>query len=88
MDICGLLLKNVGLHDRDMVFSQLLKHVSQRGFSQVQRPQIQTKHHVGELIGISRGIERKCGSVVLGDELAEVIHELLACEGSLGIYRG
>jgi hypothetical protein len=86
--VCEVLCQDVGLHDWDMVFSQLVEQICQRIVPQVQRPYIQAKHHLCELVRINRGVERESGSVVSGNELAEVIRELPTCEGSLGMNRG
>lgn len=86
--VCRLPCQDVGLHDWDMVFSQLSEEKCQRIDPQVQRPQIKAKHRFCELVRISRGVERESGSVVSGNELAEVIRELPTREDSLGMDRG
>lgn len=65
-----------------------MEKMSQREDCQVQRPQIEAKHHLRKLVRVSCGIERESGSVVFGDEFAEVICELSTCEGSLGMDGG
>ena len=71
-----------------MVFSQLFEEICHRKDPQVQRQQIKAKHHLRELVRMSRGVERESGSVVSGDELAEVIREFPTCKNSLGMDRG